>query len=441
MADATPVDGKSWPRKPDGTIDWVFVFEDEESGLIGLVLSANSPLALRACAEVIIQQLFSRDDDAMNIMRYMTAMDRLVPDGAPAADMAAMQSGVVELLMQVKNHREQQAGDFSRARKSTKAAAATGEEATKAPERRREKLAPAPKVFDAGLPGGPDAGDDGGEAAALSEAETMFINQFCDLLGQRFQVVGAGVLWQDGQKPPFVFSHDFAKRLEKLIRQVFAASIIESCEPIIAELEKQSPGERPEYLTALLSKPKTKATMETAWQKAWSEKFDIRKRPARPKDPGGAKGLIKGMTSAGKKEKAKRTKNWKRTKARIKRDNKSAEDLWAWLAAECDEYAPPREVDKDLFAALFALQIDALRQRINLVRAAVEDSGKIAAALDATDNIQELDLALIAVTFQSAQLFNTDNANPANLVEELARRGMLDRLSLASRFADWVPEL
>ena len=70
----------AWPQTPEGVTDWEFVFENEGAGFIPLCLLANSPLILKECATVVIQQLFTRDDDSMNIMKYIIALNDIIPD-------------------------------------------------------------------------------------------------------------------------------------------------------------------------------------------------------------------------------------------------------------------------------------------------------------------------------------------------------------------------
>jgi hypothetical protein len=68
-----------WPKTSDGTTDWEAVFEAPESGLIPLIAQANSPQALRECAIVTIQMLFSRDNDAENVTHLTSELNELVP--------------------------------------------------------------------------------------------------------------------------------------------------------------------------------------------------------------------------------------------------------------------------------------------------------------------------------------------------------------------------
>ncbi len=107
-----------WPLTAQGVTDWEFVFENEEEGFIALVSMAHTPFIMKDCTTVIIQQLFSRDSDAMNIMKFIIALSEIVPDekeqNLNADLLAAMRAEIVELLRKIKIDRIKSANDFLR---------------------------------------------------------------------------------------------------------------------------------------------------------------------------------------------------------------------------------------------------------------------------------------------------------------------------------------
>jgi len=70
----------SWPLTAEGVPDWESVFEDPKTGFIALIRSAHSPTTLKACAAVVVQQLFTRDRDSMNIMKYILDLEHVLPN-------------------------------------------------------------------------------------------------------------------------------------------------------------------------------------------------------------------------------------------------------------------------------------------------------------------------------------------------------------------------
>ena len=106
----------AWPQTPEGVTDWEFVFENEGAGFIPLCLLANSPLILKECATVVIQQLFTRDDDSMNIMKYIIALNDIIPDekelDMDVDNLKVMRTEVTELLRKIKTDRQNKSKEY-----------------------------------------------------------------------------------------------------------------------------------------------------------------------------------------------------------------------------------------------------------------------------------------------------------------------------------------
>lgn len=105
-----------WPQTTEGITDWEYVFENEESGLIPLVMTAQTTLVLKECTTVIIQQLFIREDDSASIMKYILKLNDIVPiEQESNTDMEwlkLMRSNVIGLLRQIKEDRVVKANAF-----------------------------------------------------------------------------------------------------------------------------------------------------------------------------------------------------------------------------------------------------------------------------------------------------------------------------------------
>ncbi len=66
----------SWPTLDNGTVDWVSVFNDPETGLIAMVNRADTPDKLRACYHITIHGLFSRKSDEEVRNQYLYELDK-----------------------------------------------------------------------------------------------------------------------------------------------------------------------------------------------------------------------------------------------------------------------------------------------------------------------------------------------------------------------------
>jgi hypothetical protein len=106
-----------WLKTSDGTTDWEAVFEAPENGLIPLIAQANSPQALRECAIVTIQMLFSRDNDAENVTNLTTELNELVPDDAKSQQLDVFSNAITSVLRQIKQERIELAEEYVKNKK------------------------------------------------------------------------------------------------------------------------------------------------------------------------------------------------------------------------------------------------------------------------------------------------------------------------------------
>lgn len=96
----------AWPQTPDGTTDWEVVFEDPETGFIQLVAQSPSADILRQTTTVVIDKLFTRRGDEVEVERLKNQLESILsqPD-----DITAKQTGVSGLLRQIKDTRIEKA--------------------------------------------------------------------------------------------------------------------------------------------------------------------------------------------------------------------------------------------------------------------------------------------------------------------------------------------
>lgn len=105
-----------WPKMPGGTIDWEKVFEDGESGLIPLIMQAQSASALRESTIVVITQLYTRKDDPPEVERFVGQLTAMIPDAVPAQHLPRIAEAVVGILRQIKADRIRKALEFEAAK-------------------------------------------------------------------------------------------------------------------------------------------------------------------------------------------------------------------------------------------------------------------------------------------------------------------------------------
>jgi len=99
-------DAALWPKTADGTTDWEVVFEAPEGGFIALIAQSPSAETLRLTTTVLIDKLFTRRGDQVEVKRLKQQLEVILaaPDEIPAK-----QTGVTELLREIKNTRLEKA--------------------------------------------------------------------------------------------------------------------------------------------------------------------------------------------------------------------------------------------------------------------------------------------------------------------------------------------
>lgn len=114
MAKSKPT---SWPKTPSGTTDWETVFEHPETGLIPIILKAPTPMALRECTRVVVENLHTKPDDDAEIKRFIAELKILVPDSTPAGTLPVVGDAVAKVLRNIKDERKEKAARFEAAQR------------------------------------------------------------------------------------------------------------------------------------------------------------------------------------------------------------------------------------------------------------------------------------------------------------------------------------
>tara|TARA_R110001592_G_scaffold340261_1_gene628344 strand:+ start:217 stop:1227 length:1011 start_codon:yes stop_codon:yes gene_type:complete len=118
----------AFPQTPDGVTDWEKVFEDPDQGLITVIRTAQTSDNLRACMMIVIRQLFTRDNDELQVAQLTRQLDDLLAQSGGAVPTDA----AIAMLRQIKVQRQELAQAYladkkrKKRRKNRRAAGSTG---------------------------------------------------------------------------------------------------------------------------------------------------------------------------------------------------------------------------------------------------------------------------------------------------------------------------
>jgi hypothetical protein len=119
------------------------VFEDPETGVLGMIKDAPSAPVLRDISTVVIRKLFAREKDAPEIERFISELFSLIPDDAPPVYIPVVADAIIATLRGIKDLRKQKAQEYEEEQAAKAAAAALAPAiAPKAVERRKQTVDP-----------------------------------------------------------------------------------------------------------------------------------------------------------------------------------------------------------------------------------------------------------------------------------------------------------
>lgn len=99
----------SWPKKPDGTVDWEIVFTDPDTGFIPMVENARTIESLHSCADVIVDSLFTRKDDEEYRKAYTEALLQIFSSLGGEENTGTIRRRIITMLHSIKENRIQRA--------------------------------------------------------------------------------------------------------------------------------------------------------------------------------------------------------------------------------------------------------------------------------------------------------------------------------------------
>jgi hypothetical protein len=381
--------------------DWEEIFESPEHGIIQLLRQAKTIDGLRQCTQLIISSLFTRDDDAPIRKVYEQSLDDMLPrTGANMPPMDRGVSRVIQLLREIKMHRQKKHEQHERQRMAGKPVSPETE--------RRDSGDPLPGLEISQTLETPVAQND------AHDIDIIFTDLFCDRISQRLAVLNNSINADSnqGEAPPFILSKDFASHFDNLLREYFIPAFLKDSRALIAQTAQQSPQSRRDYLIGQFDGRVSSQNLWDKWQETWAMLVRVQELPEKPK-PEKKSGLLAGL----KKKKQKKKPAWMREMTieewqvrikEIKAANKKAKKLWALIASDSDAYQSPKFSDEKLLMDLFARSAKGLQNHINALRQTAEQGADVGRGLSTYAQGKNIDLPLLAVCLQSPSLFLGD---------------------------------
>jgi hypothetical protein len=106
---------------PDGTVDWMAVFQNPETGLVVMIEQADTSEKLRACFITVIDALFSRKNDADARQTYYDILADTIPQDADSEALGAEKIKLRLVMYRVMNDRITRSREYA-ARKAAEGA-------------------------------------------------------------------------------------------------------------------------------------------------------------------------------------------------------------------------------------------------------------------------------------------------------------------------------
>jgi len=106
-----------WPQTPEGITDWDVVFDNPTNGLIAIISKAKTPQSLKETTALVIKKLFTRDDDAPEVSRFLAELDEIIGKVEENDQLAATIDAIAALLRTIKEERKEKAQEYLQKKK------------------------------------------------------------------------------------------------------------------------------------------------------------------------------------------------------------------------------------------------------------------------------------------------------------------------------------
>jgi len=226
-------------------------------------------------------------------------------------------------------------------------------------------------------------------------------------LDQRFRILATRVEPEKlaGIPVPYMVSEEFVARFETAVRDYVLPEMISRCRGILRRVEDQPEDQRRKYLEDLFDDRKGRQVMWETWRESWMATMMEIALPPKPEPK--AKGLGSFLKKDKKKPGAKKElteEEWKAAVQKIKGHNATIDSIWGGLQDEASAFVAPDAEDRTLLMELFGRNERNLAEQIKAVHQIVSQGGNTGMAFDRYQRGKNVDLALLAASYQLPEL-------------------------------------
>ena len=94
-----------WPKLPDGSIDWMTVFQAPDTGLTAMIDQADTSAKLRDCFAYLIDVLFPKENDRRIHDSYWEILEETFQTGPGANALKGQKIKIRMVMTRVMNDR------------------------------------------------------------------------------------------------------------------------------------------------------------------------------------------------------------------------------------------------------------------------------------------------------------------------------------------------
>lgn len=399
-------------KTDDQETDWEAVFETPGQGLIPLIESAKSLAALRECTSLVIRTLFLRMNDEETRATYDAALEEIIAVGEPGLE--SVKTKITELLRTIKEMRKEKQTlaqlqpDADRRIQDDESAIGNVGEA-ESDEEAEEDLMPDEERS------GEEQAVEGQPAPTVKidkddPAREAFADVCWDVVGERLDVLQAGIPQQRAKddKLPFVLSAAYAARFESVVRKYLAPPMADQCRGIVIRAASQPAENQRDFIRQNFEDKNGRRRLWKHWQRAWIDVTVEKEEPLMPEKK--ASGLLKMLTRKKKVDSPEDEENltfeeWQVKVADIRADNKRARDVSVLLHEDTGDCLPPYKEESEVLKELFGRSAAGLKKQIDALRQIAQQGENIGKAFDRYQKGKNVELALLAVSYQNPDLF------------------------------------
>ncbi len=390
--------------------DWEFLFEDKINGIISLISSLESVSKLKKSLHVVIDSLYVRKTDGSKKQALNDFIENM-GSAQGASSIEEIKKEALIFLREIKENRIKKAASRNRFE----------DQGRSHKENLKSEL---PSITEEPL------------SNRFNDIEVEFINAFCQLIQAKMDVLIVSKAIGSLQLP-FILSGDFAKHFTSIVRNDFAPILIQSFKRYLSSFENTPDNKIKGIFDKDLKEASLSQSFLRSWDICWNQNIEQSTLPSKPKQTAPKKnllGMVKKTSEVDKKKYQTTIKKWENNRKQIMTENIQAKINWDKIRVETQDYHAPIVEDKQLLKDILALDTDGLQTQINAYRQTVEQGGDLNALFESFKYNNNVDLALLAVSYQCPSSFLKSNSALKNIVSSLSPSEKEKKLPLILRY-------